>query len=148
MKAEVCSILNNIPELSNVIELICIISLEVNLLLTEKSTSSFLRVPENVKLGVLLIFLCEEPRLLDQTTWWRNVSTVFKYTYFLDNIKNISLVFMLYIDFGSLYPFYSLLYSLFLPCPIPRPPKQKEKRGKPGTLCVIISKQLLPLRPW
>lgn len=68
MKAEVCSILNNIPELSNVIELICIISLEVNLLLTEKSTSSFLRVPENVKLGVLLIFLCEEPRLLDQTT--------------------------------------------------------------------------------
>lgn len=68
MKAEVCSILNNIPELSNVIELMHIISLEVNLLLTEKSTSSFLRVPENVKLGVLLIFLCEEPRLLDQTT--------------------------------------------------------------------------------
>lgn len=68
MKVEVCSVLNNIPELSNVIELICIISLEVNLLLTEKSTSSFLRVPENVKLGVLLIFLCEEPRLLDQTT--------------------------------------------------------------------------------
>lgn len=68
MKVEVCSVLNNIPELSNVIELMHIISLEVNLLLTEKSTSSFLRVPENVKLGVLLIFLCEEPRLLDQTT--------------------------------------------------------------------------------
>lgn len=68
MKAEVCSILNNIPELSNAIELICIISLEVNLLLTEKSICSFFRVPENVKLGVLLIFLCEEPRVLDQTT--------------------------------------------------------------------------------